>query len=87
MGEAAAPCTLLLQNGPPTGTLELAKATGLTLIAYECKPNMGRAYQWNLGLLQRKLLSEWDWMIAPSRTGKETNCTGVLYMPKLIQFL
>jgi hypothetical protein len=49
---------LRLAQGPPAGALELARATGLTLIAYERTANMGHAYQWNLNI-QRELTRDW----------------------------
>jgi Carboxypeptidase regulatory-like domain len=58
LSSSASVPALLLQNGPPAGALELARATGLTFIAYERKPNMGRAYQWNLNI-QRELTRDW----------------------------
>lgn len=49
---------LFLQQGPAPGALELARATGLTFIAYERKPGTGHAYQWNLNI-QREVGRDW----------------------------
>lgn len=47
-----------LQQGPPPGALELAKATGLTFAAFERSPNMAYAQQWNFDL-QREIGRDW----------------------------
>ncbi len=49
---------LLLQQGPAAGALELARATGLSFIAYQRETEMGHAHQWNFNI-QRELGRDW----------------------------
>ncbi len=49
---------VLLKNGPPAGALDLNKATGLTFVAYERRPDIGSGQQWNFNI-QRELAADW----------------------------
>jgi hypothetical protein len=49
---------VLLKDGPPAGSLDLRRATGLTFVAYERRPDIGYAQQWNLNL-QREVANNW----------------------------
>ena len=49
---------VLLKNGPAAGSLELAKASGLTFVAYERRPKTSYSQQWNFNI-QRELAKDW----------------------------
>jgi len=49
---------IVLQNGPPPGALQLARATGLTFISYQRKGDIGYAQQWNFNV-QREAGHDW----------------------------
>ena len=49
---------VLLKNGPPEGSLELRRATGLTFVSYERHSDIGNGQQWNLNI-QRELARDW----------------------------
>jgi len=56
------------RDGPPAGSLELAKATGLTFISYQRRGDQGYGQQWNLDL-QRELSR--DWMVEIGYSGSK----------------
>jgi hypothetical protein len=56
---------VILQQGPPSGSLELAKATGLTFISYQREGDIGNGQQWNFNI-QRELGRDWLLEIAYS---------------------
>jgi hypothetical protein len=58
---------LLLKDGPPAGALELNKATGLTFVSYERRPDIGYSQQWNLNI-QREVAKDWLVELAYSGT-------------------
>jgi hypothetical protein len=64
---ATAPA-VLLKEGPPPGSLDLSKATGLTFIAYERRADIGYGQQWNFNI-QRELAS--DWMVELGYSGSK----------------
>jgi hypothetical protein len=49
---------LRLAQGPPPGSTELSRATGLTLSTFERRPPWSNAHQWNLNL-QYELGQDW----------------------------
>lgn len=49
---------VLLQNGPPPGSLTLARATGLTFISYQRRGDQGYSQQWNFNI-QREEGRDW----------------------------
>jgi hypothetical protein len=62
-----APAVVLAQ-GPPPGSLELARATGLTFISYQRRGDIGNGQQWNFNI-------QWelgrDWMIETGYSGSK----------------
>ncbi len=58
LSSSATTPAVLLKDGPPEGSLELANATGLTFVSYERYPNQSYAQQWNLNI-QRELGTDW----------------------------
>ncbi len=54
-----------LQQGPPPGSLELEKASGLTFVSYQRHGDIGNGQQWNLNI-QRELGRDWLWEIGYS---------------------
>lgn len=59
---------VLLKDGPPPGSLDLSKATGLTFIAYERRADIGYGQQWNFNI-QRELAA--DWMVELGYSGSK----------------
>nr|MCU0228651.1 TonB-dependent receptor [Bryobacterales bacterium] len=49
---------VLLKDGPPEGALTLERATGLTFVAYERRPNQSYSQQWNFNI-QQELARDW----------------------------
>ena len=49
---------VVFSQGPPPGSLELAKATGLTFISYQRRGDIGNGQQWNFNV-QRELGRDW----------------------------
>jgi hypothetical protein len=49
---------VLLNQGPPDGALTIQRATGLTFVAYERRPNQSYSQQWNFNI-QRELAQDW----------------------------
>ncbi len=49
---------VIFQQGPPARSLELARATGLTFVAYQRHGDQGNGQQWNFDI-QRELSRDW----------------------------
>ncbi len=58
LGSSARVPAAWLGAGPPEGSTELEKATGLTFSSYERHPKLGSAQQWNLNI-QQELGRDW----------------------------
>jgi len=56
------------QQGPPTGALDLARATGLTFVSYQRRGGTGYAQQWNFNI-ERELRR--DWMVELGYSGSK----------------
>lgn len=65
LSSSATTPAVLLNSGPPDGSLTLEKATGLTFVSYERRPNQSYAQQWNFNI-QRELANNWLWEIGYS---------------------
>ncbi len=49
---------VVFRDGPPAGSLELSKATGLTFVSYQRRGDQGYGQQWNFNV-QRELGRDW----------------------------
>jgi hypothetical protein len=56
-GSSSVPAAVL-SEGPPPGSTELSRATGLQFSSYERNPPLSSAHQWNLNV-QRQIGSDW----------------------------
>ncbi|MBI4892052.1 MAG: TonB-dependent receptor [Acidobacteria bacterium] len=59
---------VLLKDGPPAGSLDIRKASGLTFVSYERRPDIGYGQQWNMNI-QRELGR--DWMVELGYSGSK----------------
>jgi len=59
---------VILNQGPPPGSLDLARATGLTFISYQRRGDIGYGQQWNFNI-QRELGR--DWMVEVGYSGSK----------------
>jgi len=64
-GSSAKTPAAILRDGPPAGSTELEKATGMSFIAYERHPSQFYAQQWNFNI-QRELGRDWMFEIGYS---------------------
>ncbi|MCW5962659.1 MAG: TonB-dependent receptor [Bryobacterales bacterium] len=58
---------VLLKDGPPEGALNIQRATGLTFVSYERRPNQSYSQQWNFNI-QQELARDWLFEIGYSGT-------------------
>jgi hypothetical protein len=59
---------LIFSQGPPAGSLDLRRATGLTFISYQRRGDIGNGQQWNFNI-QRELGR--DWMLEAGYSGSK----------------
>lgn len=59
---------VLLKNGPPDGALDFKKASGLTFVAYERRPDIGYGQQWNFNV-QQEFAN--DWLVEVAYSGSK----------------
>ena len=57
-GSSASTPAVILQGGPPPGSLELENATGIQFISYDTDPPGSFAHQWNFNI-QQELGQDW----------------------------
>lgn len=58
LASSATTPAVILASGPPAGSLELARATGLTFVSYQREGDIGYSQQWNINF-QREAAKDW----------------------------